>query len=426
MNKIVPTMTKQENRRVLKMFATLMFVSLYFTYSGASMEAVGFIEHASFVVFAIGATMAISVFWLGTWSVLPRLDAGWARATGWGVVVAGMLIAFNISSLYNAKFISQGATLVQHLASYIHQLDSNAALAQKRASQIHAVQSALRTQSDTYFEKAESERLHGAYTGSAGRGAVYWSLLRVKDSIDNILREVDAFLQQTNERGAEIRVLLDEIRQTAASDRPYRDRVTLIGRYSDELRRAGNELDPTSIAGMVDQALSIIPQEMDGVASISKNKDLARRQTLAFEKLGRDIDATASVLRKVSKDLADGDGVVFEAFEQITGAQSIYRYYDAILPALIGGLALDISPIFILIYACLQRGSMTRAEMRVHQIGQIDLEDILLRKDAEQLLRQARTPTTLRTLLDDEMYGRPRRESVDGDDAPYSSDQRGD
>ncbi|MDW3098630.1 MAG: hypothetical protein R8J41_11080 [Alphaproteobacteria bacterium] len=407
MAKYSSVLTTEDDRAVKKLLAAQMMVTGYLTYAGASMEADGFLEKAGVSVFAIGSTAALMLFWRACWRIVPRLDSVSAQLAAALTISAGLAVTFNLSTVHNATYLSGGEGLELHLEAHIARQEVAGDAAQANANQIKGIAAALRVQSDDYAAKALSELTQGAYTGSPGKGAVYFALLGVKSRIDALLREVDRFLVEAEQAATRAQQSLIKMRDAKHGDHPYQDRVTHVSTLSDDLRRNAADLDPSNLGTMVEQTLASVPKELELYQQLSSNGQLARRQEAALIKLRGDTTATTSVLRSIAGDIAETGPVGFKPFERITPTQSLYMYWQSFVPAIMGGVALDLSPLFLLLFTTIWRVSKTREQMQAEMILGQSLEEVACGVVGSQFTRTVSMSPALQAVLWNSRFGAP-------------------
>lgn len=405
MKKLFPGYTKQQLAHIALLLFLLSFASGYFTFNGLSVDAVTFAEYGDATVFAIASTVGIFLFWSVVWAVVPQLQATWARICAYLTVACFIVLIFFLSSSFNVAGLSRGEGLEMHLELHVAQIETQIGEANTNSLLVRGIGADLRAQSSGYEEKAQSELLSGAYSGTPGKGSVYFALLGIKTRVDAVLSEVVAFESHAAANGVKARALLEAIRTILVSETPYRTRMTGIARHSDELRRVVAAMDASILAQSVDRALKSLPREIDLYANYSSNPRIAAKQKAALDKVRVDIAATVEILGGFVDQVASTPATSLVSFERITPTQSVFRYWKNFIPHFAGGIALDLMPLAVLIFASIATGSMSRGELARKQLEGLSVADLMRGMVALSLLRGTATPTHLKIALESDIFG---------------------
>ena len=202
-------------------------------------------------------------------------------------------------------------------------------------------------------------------------------------------------------------MLLETIRAILVADAPYRERMTRIARHSDELRRIVANMDASGLAQSVDRALKSVPGEVDLYTNYSGNQRIAAKQKAALDKVGADVAETVKVLGELIDQIVGSPAVQLVSFERITPTQSVFRYWTNFLPHFAGGIALDLMPLAVLIFASIANGSMSRGQIVRSEIGGLSVKDLMLANAAFLALRGPTVPPYLKNGLQRDIYGPP-------------------
>lgn len=412
MKHMFPNYTKQQLAQIFLLLFLLSFASGYFTFNGLSVIAVSFAEYGDATVFAIASSVGIFLFWSVVWAVVPRLHTLWTRICAYICVFCYLVLIFFLSSSFNVAGLSGGDGLELHLELHVTKIEMQVDEANAKSLLIRGVASDLRGQSSGYEDKAESELLYGAYSGSPGKGSVYFALLGIKTRVDGLLSEVTAFESDAAAHSAKARALLETIRSILVSDAPYRERMAAIARHSDDLRRTIAAMDASVLAQSVDRALSTLPREIDLYTNYSANRRVAAKQKAALDKVRLDVAETVKVLGAFVDEVAAEPSVTLAAFERITPTQSVFRYWTNFIPHFAGGIALDLMPLAVLIFASIATGSMTRGERVRGEIEGLSVADLMRAIAALAALRGTAPPSHLKPGMEFDVFG----PASDGDD----------
>lgn len=420
MNKILADFRAGKLGPITAVLSVIAIATTMFTYNGASIDAVTFLEKARATVFAIAGGSVIWLFWEYTIRIVPNLKGKWSRSGALGVAAAFCAMIFFISSSFNVTAFAGKAALDLHLSRFVGQLEETFADQYRQSLIIEGAASDIRMEAARYGEAAQREIKSGFYSGNPGPGAVVNALVMIQNRLLELEDEANTFLSEVDALNASVQTRLEKIRKIASSDKPLNRRMRVIAKESDALRSDFAQMDSHNLSESIARTLRALPGEVDMQTSFSANSATARRQKTALDKVRNELSRTSLALDEFMSVSSAEPVVRIAAFEKMTPGRAVQVYWKNFIPFWAGGIALDMAPLAIVLYLMIGLSSKTPAQLaRMAQLN-MTLEEIARGKLSEDALRRMGIdPDSLQSLNDD-ILGRG------SDDKKSNDDDKGD
>ncbi|MRG71088.1 hypothetical protein GH722_04855 [Alphaproteobacteria bacterium HT1-32] len=327
----------------------LSAVSGYFTYLGVAImfgSPGGFSLNA--LVYALGVTALVYVYWSYVLYIVPRMVTSGTRAFGLFVIVSWGLIIIALSSWMNVMALAgNGAqdALLRDMAS-----QANVALreASGRTSDLDGIRDELAMTAARYDALAQSEIQRGALTGAAGRGRVSESLLASKAAIDGLLAEIDANALERSKAfkaGIESLKLLDAIIDDDLA-RSQQNRL-----FKEEMEKLARSIDALSVNGDA-KAITRVMRALSGQTGLfagSGNQALAATQADVIGRISSELEATGERIAGAADQIAGIEAIKAPTFKRLGIERAVVIYAADLVPYWAGGIGMDIMPVALVL-----------------------------------------------------------------------------
>lgn len=410
MNRLISEYMKGDLGIVTPILAVLAAASALFTYGGASIDAENFLDKSKATVFALAGGSAIFLFWSVAMKVAPALVRRRDKILALTAILSGCALIFWLSSAFNVAGLAGRDALDKHLSTYIATLEETLDAQFKQSLLIEGVAVDLRGEINRYKQAAQNEFEGGAYSGNSGTGAVYGALNSIRGRLEDMARETDNFLLQTEQLSKASQARLEKIRTIAASDKPLQKRMRDIARESDALRIDLARMDAQNLADAIARMLEMLPREVDIQSRFSANAQTAARQKAALDKVRDDIERSGVKLGAFIESANARDTPQMQSFERISAVRAVVVYWPNYISYWAGGIALDIAPLAVVMFLMIAVGSKKRDELALIRIMDRRVGDVVDIHVAEQVIRSAAAEPQMLKDISHYMLGQEKRQ----------------
>lgn len=368
----------------------IAFGSAFFSFRGMAIDATSFMETASASVYAILTGIGIYLFWTGALNIVPTLRSVKHRLLGWAGVGAGLIAILLYSALMNATSFRGDAAREHHLLTSIKSAEANLDERYQAAQELLGLLPDLRNYGRRYAAFAEDEFERGIYSSAPGTGAVHVSLLAIASSLDNLALDIDSYETNAAAIYSRASARLTEMRRIRLTDEPLPERMRAIEQQFDLMGQDLADMDPRIPASATIRVSSSMVDEInvEGM-TYSRNREVATRQRAALLSLRADVGRASENLRAAAATIADGELRLFERFQPLSATKAVLTYWAQYVPEIAGAIALDFSPLFLLILMCVGVYEKTREELKHDAFASITVEELIMAGAAGDVVKRS-------------------------------------
>ena len=416
MDRLLAAYRKGDLKIVRKILFVLAAASALFTYGGASLDALTFVEKARSTVFAIASGCAIYLIWDFAINIVPELLEPWKKALSLVVILCWCVIFFFLSSSFNAAWLKGRDAQELHQSRYVEGMGDVLDATFTRALSVESVSSDLRLEAARYKTAAEQEFKIGLYSGKPGPGAVFNALGAIQKRLIDLDDEVADFIERSGALNEQARHRLETVRKIATSSKSTIKRMRDIETESDALRANLARMDSGNLTASIARTLESLPGEVDLQTVYSSNRQLAKRQRQALDKVRADIERTSGKLRAFIDTSNAQNAPRLPAFEKMTAVQAVKHHWESFIPFWAGSIALDIAPLGVVIFLMIGMSARSREELAWNDIMQLTLEDVARSKMGSEAQRLIGIDSESANSINRKLLGREARKTEEEED----------
>ena len=285
-------------------------------------EGIGHIATAATAAAMSGFFMYL--YWRWFLDRIAHSVTNWGRALAVStLLVVGPAIFFG-STTFGASALRGPAALEVHMHRSVEVASAAVAVADRQFGLFDTLVADIRIEADYYRRAAREERSSGAYTGTAGNGAVAQALDAIAERLETLAAAIERARQNRDGLTGDAEALLASMRETIGSDGTIPERMRTLKQQYDRLRRILADIASGDIAGTINRTLERLPVIAETHVPLSANLAVAAEQRRALARIHQDLTTTSEGLGTDLASLHDGAETALPGVEVITAYNAVY------------------------------------------------------------------------------------------------------
>ena len=385
MKRFLGEVQRGENKPINGTLAVICIGTAYLNYEGVTVDAETFGDRAFASAYSICVGSAIFGGWHVAIKTLPFYDKNSERALGLFILSPFLMLVFFMSTLLNLRALVGNDAIEQHFTAVIARYEEIVDQRNQGFQLVDGLVFGARSETARYKAAADRELNDGTYTGVPDKGAVYDALILLENSFQSLEVEGETFLSRLDAASKQALRSLEKIREIQSSGRSPEDRARFISKETNALRANLAKVNAHQFAISVVRILENLPSNLDAITVFSSDAAVARSQRLALEKLRKDIEFSTEKLSVYVDEITSNPLPKLKAFQRLSSDAAVIRYAYNYRAFIGGGIGLDASPLFILLFVMLAFARLSRqdqANIRINNITVGELIDGQLAQDA--------------------------------------------
>lgn len=356
-----------EKAVLFAVLTVIAMVSAFFSFQGALLvlEEVGqglFIRIGA-GVYALGSWAVLFILWRHSFLTVPFVKR--EQVVGALVSIAmTSLCAIGLSGAVNVAFIAGGEAQRAHMTMMTETAASVSDAHHNAVQRVGDLAQDIGGRSADFLGMAEADRASGRYSGFRGGGAFTDSAETIGAGLAGLKARIDETVAESDAASEQARRHLEIMRETALRrDQPPKVRIAAIENEVSALRGTLATVSAERLAGLISRELNRMTRLANGMKPTSPRADIRAGQAKAIAVLQARMADTAATLSEAVDALSavdDGDAL---RFDPMSVMQAIFAYGDQFIPQWIGGVAIDLAPLVIVLLLTLRvqmlRGAAT-------------------------------------------------------------------
>lgn len=366
----------------------IAMVSAYFSFQGALivLEEVGqglFIRIGA-GVYALGSWAVLYILWRQTFLTLPFAKREQAMGAATSLVMT-CVCALGLSGAVNVAFIAGGEAQRAHMGMIIETAATVSDEQHKAIQRVGDLAQDIGGRSEEFLRMAQADRETGRYTGFKGGGGFTDASETIGVGLAALQSRIEETVAVSEAISGRARGHLARMRETALRQEiPPGTRLAAIQNEVTALRSALGEVSAEGLAGTISRELDRMTRLAEGMEPTSHRRDVRTGQAKAIAMLQVRMRETATTLAGAVDALERIDAGRALQFEPMSVMRAIFVYADQFIPQWIGGTAIDLAPLVIVLLLAL-RVQMLRAA--AEEDGPSDLTGQQIEAAMDQVVR---------------------------------------
>ncbi|MBP0614239.1 hypothetical protein [Jiella mangrovi] len=293
-------------------------------------------------VIAFGVFVTIALFWHMAFAIVPDLPRLRDRIAGWVTTYAGAAFLVGLSTLWNVAALGGNEARDASLSGTVASVERFLADTLSTSADFQPLILSLGRLDSELTMKSDCERTAGCITGSAGAGgisALIGQLASKAKTIKGSAEEAQTVYAKLGERGA---ACIATMRVMANSGATIEDRAEGVAQGADCVNQVAAELQNIEAGPSIRHALLTFTDGAILPITIKTDKQRAAADA-ALAGISQTAASLAGSIPEVSA--AQPEPPVIARPNPI---QAVLTHYDAILPAWVTGISLDLVPLVLL------------------------------------------------------------------------------
>ncbi len=355
---------------------TMMLVTWFLTYNGYTIEPTDIYGHIRAFLLGAGTGSVSFLLWNYALKRIPTITRPWVK----GIAVALMLIYCGVlvplSSQLNATAMVGMDALQKHL-------DVSLALAEKaydnslkRIVAIKGLSAVLRGEVNSLEERKKAESRGGGNTTKPGEGPVYRALEAIQGRLETLQNEAETFNLDIESVSISAQQRLVKLREVISSPADVRVKGNRVASIFNLLRSDLASMDTDAFIISVRTVLSSLGRDITVQTQFSKVKEIEREQRAALNALRADLDAVNEAVGFYLSEITETPSGEIESFERMSAQRATWVYASEFLSVWVGAIAIDTSPMFVILLLVCFMSDLTPAQQAYRKQGGITVEQM--------------------------------------------------
>lgn len=308
-----------------------------------TLQADTVIEYLFCALIAFGTGFFAFVFWAAAFYVVPHLTHRGLAALAWTTIVAGGMTLLMMSAWWTSAAIGGQQALLSHYADFVPKAESVLAQTGAGAGEFASILPRIDALARDFAGQAACEVEAGCITGNKGPGGVASFLTQNAQAAESIAetgRQAETALAAAEDEAAACLVII----RSAATDFGAGDAAMAEG--IDCFNAAIAKVGGLQAGRQINMSLSGFASGLVIPASVTSERQI--------EAVNRIIESAKVRSEQLAADAAVISEAESKAVEPLTltrlnAMQAVVQYWHTIVPAVATSVALDLSPIVLLI-----------------------------------------------------------------------------
>lgn len=351
----MPTLPINANEKAI-LLAILMIlsgVSAYFSFHGALLImaelAQGLQGRIGAGVYALGSWAVLYILWRQAFLTLPLLEPEQIIGSLLSVAMICVL-ATGLSGVVNVAYIAGNAALKLEMTHMVRQAEQAIHTKDQAMSRVAVLSHDLADQATTFRTMAMEDRSTGRHSGFPGGGAFTTAADQIATALSRLDQHMAATITAHETQLEAAHGHINTMREiTLRQEVPIPLRMAAL---SEEIQAINAKLVGISAEGLtstMDRSLTRFTHMTEAMRPTSQRPDVAADQARAIAVLQSQMALTVSILRDAMAELATLDTADLIAAEPASVMLAIFKHGEQFIPQWIGGLAIDLAPLVLLI-----------------------------------------------------------------------------